>query len=193
MRHLLLPLALLLVACPETTDDDDTTRDAHGMFDDDDSATDDDDDDSATDDDDSADDDDAVDDDDSAATAVFELFRITESFGPCPPDWDCWGFIEISADGLLRVDVLDQLPVEVHESKLSDPDVAEVLPALTDPALVAILAADELPCMKVDDVYELMEVVLDGVTHANETTNCDLPVIAAARQAMENLALDFGP
>ena len=183
MRHLPLLLVLLLVACPQTPDDDDA-------IDDDDAADDDD----AVDDDDSAtDDDDAVDDDDSAAADAFELFRVTESYGPCPPDSDCWGFIEISADGLLRVDILGELPEQVHESKVSDPDIAEVLPALIDPALVALLAADELPCMKVDDVYEQMVVVTGGTTHTNETTNCDLPSIVAARQAMEDLALDFGP
>ncbi len=196
MRRLpLLLLALLLAACPQTPDDDDSVQpdDDDTVLPDDDDTVLPDDDDSAPDDDDAVDDDDAGDDDDSAAADAFEMFRITESFGPCPKDTDCWGYVELRSDLLLRIDVLGEQPEQVHEVKVPPSALAEALPALVDAELVAILASDELPCMIVDDVYELMEITLDGVTHSNETTMCDLAPIVAARQTMDELASTYGP
>ena len=40
-------------------------------------------------------------------TRVFESFRLGRSHGPCPPDMDCHGFIELRADGTLLVDRFD--------------------------------------------------------------------------------------
>ena len=212
LRAALLPLLLsVLLACP-TTDDDDVAVDDDDLFaddddsvdDDDDSAIDDDDvvddddsapdDDDAVDDDDSAiDDDDAVDDDDSAPAWDFQRFLLTSSAGPCPPDMDCDGFIELLADATLRVETFGELPEIVHEATITAVEYDATVPLLVDPALIALLDLTEPPCVPPTDVFEQMRLEQVAGTHENSTTACADEPLVAVRAALFALADSYFP
>jgi len=124
------------------------------------------------------------------ATSAFERFRLHKSFGPCPMDTDCSGYVELHADGRLRVDEVDDVSYEVIEVTLAAADLNAAIAVLTAPELVTLLEQEEPPCVLPTDIHESMELVRDGVTIENSTTFCDLEPIAAARDLLNQLAAD---
>lgn len=126
-------------------------------------------------------------------SGAFERFFLRTGAGPCPPEYDCSGSVELLADGTLRIDVDGERPVVVHEARVSTSDLAAAIPVLTDPALIALLDLGEPPCVPPTDVFEGMELTLGGVVHDNSTTTCSQPPIAAARATMRRLAETYLP
>ena len=208
---LLLLLLPLVTGCP--ADDDDAVPDDDDLFqDDDDSVGDDDtagDDDSAPDDDDSAplDDDASVaddasapdddasggDDDASAPAWDFQRFLLTSSAGPCPPEADCDGWIELLPDATLRVEKFGELPEVVHEATITAVEFDATVPLLVDPALIALLDLPEPPCVPPTDIFEQMRLEQQAGVHENSTTACSDEPLVAVRAALFALADSYFP
>jgi hypothetical protein len=128
------------------------------------------------------------------AGPVFESFRVWEGRGPCRPEGDCEGFIELDYQGRLRVDRFNETPVTVREATVSETDRVVAIAILTDADLIAALDLPTPPCGDPPtDVFESMTLVLDGVTHSNTTPWCDLSPIDAARRTMDNLSATYLP
>jgi len=134
-----------------------------------------------------------VDGDADGDTPVFEQFTLFNSAGPCRDGMDCAGFIELNASGLLRVDRFGEVPEVVHEATVSSEDLAAAIPILTDADLVGLLDLGETPCEPPTDIFESMELVMDGVTHENSTTFCSDAPLVAARAAMRGLQETYIP
>lgn len=111
----------------------------------------------------------------------FERFTMNIAAGPCPPEADCDGFIEVMASGLLRVETFGEVGDPVSEAALSPEDLAAALQVFADPALLALLDGPDPACEPPTDIFESMTVVVDAVSHDTTTTFCDQPPIAAAR------------
>ncbi|RLB57044.1 MAG: hypothetical protein DRJ42_01525 [Deltaproteobacteria bacterium] len=126
------------------------------------------------------------------APARFDSFRISTS-GFCPPELDCNGFVELHADGTLRVDGTGEISGGVHEATVTPAELGSAVSVLTDPALIELLAMDEAPCSPPTDVYESMSLALDGTTYDNSTTFCRQAPLAAARAALHALAETYAP
>ena len=123
----------------------------------------------------------------------FERFRLSRGAGPCPPDADCDGFVEILAPQLLRVEEFGDVTDAVTEVQLSAEDFAAAALVFSDPALWALLDDPSLDCNPPTDVFEGMVVEFDGVAHESTTTNCSQPAIAAARTMAEALHSSYLP
>jgi len=134
-----------------------------------------------------------VDGDADGDTPVFERFTLFNSAGPCMDEMDCAGFIELNASGLLRVDRFGEVPEVVHEATVSSEDLAAAIPILTDVDLVGLLDLGETPCEPPTDIFESMELLMDGVTHENSTTFCSDAPLVAARAAMRGLQETYIP
>ena len=128
------------------------------------------------------------------AGPAFESFRLWEGRGPCRPDGDCEGFIELDYQGRLRVDRFNETPVTVREATVSETDRVVAIAILTDPDLIAALDLPTPPCGEPPtDIFESMTLVVGAVTYFNTTPWCMLSPIDAARRTMDNLAATYLP
>jgi len=132
--------------------------------------------------------------DDKAAVcdASFESFKMSHG-GFCPPEYDCSGFIELTADGKLSVDRVQEFPQITHEANVSDEDLQAATAVLTDAALIDLLALEEPPCIMPSGVHEYMSLKVADAEYGNSTTFCDKPSIEAARAFMTDLAEKYLP
>jgi hypothetical protein len=124
---------------------------------------------------------------------TFERFRLDSAAGPCPPETDCDGFIELLADGTLRVETFGDVDDTVVEAAISDTDLSDAVTVFSDPALLALLDGPDPACEPPSDIFESMTAVVDGVTHDVGTTFCDQAPISAARQTAMDLAQTYVP
>lgn len=125
--------------------------------------------------------------------AGFDRFRLDRAAGPCPPDADCDGFIELLGTGLLRVEKFGDIPEDVTEVQISPDDLAAAAPIYGDPALFALLAQDDILCDPPTDVFESMELDVGGNLVKNTTTACTQPPLVAARDKANELADKYVP
>jgi hypothetical protein len=131
--------------------------------------------------------------DSGPATAAFESFRLTQSFGPCPPQSDCVGYIDLDQAGRLRRDGFSGASVPVASADVTPAELATAITVFTDPALVKLLDASAPPCVPPTDIFEKMQLVAGGVTHANSTTTCDNAPVKAARDLIYQLGNKYLP
>lgn len=124
---------------------------------------------------------------------AFDLFRKSNAAGPCPPDSDCDGFVELLASGTLRVEKFGDVGNPVTEIDISPEDFAAAVAVFTDPALLAILDGPDPACNPPTDIFEQMLLKIDGADHDAATTLCDQPPIAAARAKANELADKYVP
>lgn len=124
--------------------------------------------------------------------SAFHRFRLDKAAGPCPPDADCDGFIELEAPLTLRVEKFGDIPDNVTEVQISQADFDAAALVLGD-ELFALLAQDDILCDPPTDVFESMELDLDGDLAANTTTACTQPPIVAARDKANELAAKYVP
>jgi hypothetical protein len=121
----------------------------------------------------------------------FGVFTLRTSGGPCAPGNDCVGFVELRADGTLRLDVLGE--PGVREAHVGDADLAAAMHDLTAPDLVALLDGAEPLCDPVFDFDEHMSLVLDGDTHEATTTMCPQAPLRTVRDVSSHLAETYLP
>lgn len=133
----------------------------------------------------------------SATTGVdvagFERFRVSRAAGPCPPDLDCDGFVELLASRTLRVEVFGDLSDTVKEAQVSAAEFSAAVQVFTDPALLALLDGPQPLCDPPTDIFEGMLVEIDGATHEATTTTCPQPPLAAAREQASALRDAYFP
>ena len=127
------------------------------------------------------------------AGGAFESFRRSTAGGPCAPGVDCEGYVELLADGSLRVDHLGELPVQLHEATVTPAELDAAIAVLTDPALVSLLDLGRAPCEPPTDFSESMTLVEGGTTHENSVTACDHAPLAAVRATLEALVATYAP
>lgn len=123
----------------------------------------------------------------------FERFLLSNAAGPCPPMADCDGFIELLADGLLRVEPFGEVGNPVTEVQIDMADLDAAVPVFTDPALLALLDGPDPVCDPPTDVFESMLVVIAGADHDAATTFCMQPPVAAARDMANMLRDKYAP
>jgi hypothetical protein len=131
----------------------------------------------------------------------FDSFRMDWGSGPCPPNGDCEGSIELLADGTLRLDTpcegplaCDGLIPGTYEAMVPVEDLDATIAALTAPDLIDLLDGPHPVCPPPTDIYETMAVVIDDVEHSNETTLCEDAPLERARDAIGELVQAyFGP
>jgi hypothetical protein len=131
---------------------------------------------------------------DSGTTAGgFESFRLTQSFGPCPPGSDCVGYIDLDKNGKLLRDPVSSPGVSVGSANVTSAELASAVAVFTDPALVELLDASSPPCVPPTDIFETMKLVVGGVTHQNTTTICNNASVKAARDLIYQLGNKYLP
>jgi hypothetical protein len=131
----------------------------------------------------------------------FESFRMTWGSGPCPPNGDCEGSIELLADGTLRLDTpcggqlaCDGLIPGTYEAVVSAEDLEAAIEALTAPDLIELLDGARPVCEPPTDIFESVAVVIGDDEYSNETTTCEDTPLERARNAMSELVKEyFGP
>lgn len=123
----------------------------------------------------------------------FNRFLMNRAAGPCPPDADCDGFIELLAPGTLRVEKFGDVGDPVTEVQISPEDFDAAAVVFADPELFALLAQDDIICDPPTDIFEDMLVDIDGNVATNSTTACDNPPVAAARAKANELAAKYVP
>lgn len=123
----------------------------------------------------------------------FERFKLSRAAGPCPPNSDCDGFIELLADRTLRVEPFGEQGDPVTEVEISEEDQAAAVQVFAAIALVDVLDSPEPLCNAPRDVFESMEVVIDGATHDGDTAFCDQAPLVAARDMANMLAMKYAP
>jgi len=131
--------------------------------------------------------------DSGPAAGAFESFRLTQSFGPCPPDSDCVGYIDLDRAGQLLRDPLSGVGAPVGSASVTPAELASAIAIFTDPALVKLLDASSPPCVPPTDIFESMKLVAGGVTHQNSTTMCDNAPVKAARDFIYQLGDKYLP
>ncbi len=131
--------------------------------------------------------------DSGSALGTFESFRLTQSFGPCPPESDCVGYLDLDGAGKLLRDPLSSPSAPVPSATVTAAELASAIAIFTDPALVSLLDADAAPCVPPTDVFESMKLVAGGVAHQNSTTMCDDAPIKAARDLIYQLGNKYLP
>ena len=127
------------------------------------------------------------------ALGDFERFQMEFVAGPCPPEADCDGFVELLADGTLSVEEFGDITDTVVVAQVSAQDLADAIAVFTDPALVALLDDTEPPCVPPDDIFEQMTVEIDGMLFDNSTTACKNAQIVAARDMAMQLQDTYVP
>lgn len=125
--------------------------------------------------------------------AGFERFKLSRAAGPCPPETDCDGFIELLADRTLRVEPFGEEGDPVTEVEISEDDMADAIQVFAAFALVQVLDSPEPLCNAPRDVFESMELVIDGATHDGDTAFCDQAPLGAARDMANMLAMKYVP
>ena len=124
---------------------------------------------------------------------AFDLFRKSSAAGPCPPNADCDGFVELLASGTLRVEKFGDVGNKVTEIDITADDFTAAVAVFTDPALLAILDGPDPACNPPTDIFESMLVQIDGADHDTATTLCDQPPIVAARTKANELEDKYVP
>jgi hypothetical protein len=125
--------------------------------------------------------------------AQFDRFTLKKAAGPCPPESDCDGFVELLSTGTLRVEKFGDVGDAVTEVEISAEDLEAAVAVFADPALVAVLDGPDPLCDPPPDVFESMELVLDGELHDATTTICPQPPLQAARDAADALRSKYVP
>lgn len=123
----------------------------------------------------------------------FERFKLDMAAGPCPPDSDCDGFIELLASRTLRVESFGEVGNPVLEAEVSEEDFMAAALVFADPELTALLDGPDPVCDPPTDIFEAMLVEIDGASHDASTTFCDQPAVAAARDRANALAMKYFP
>lgn len=123
----------------------------------------------------------------------FERFKQSSAAGPCAPNADCDGFVELLASRKLRVETFGEIGNPVVEADVSEEDFLAAVAVFADPALVALLDGPDPACNPPTDIFESMLLDLGGVTHDTSTTACDQPPIAAARAMAGTLVAKYVP
>jgi hypothetical protein len=131
--------------------------------------------------------------DSGSAAGAFESFRLTQSFGPCPPGSDCVGYIDLDKAGQLLRDPVSSQGAPVGSASVTPAELASAIAVFTDPALVKLLDASSPPCVPPTDIFETMKLVAGGVTHQNSTTVCDNAPVKAARDLIYQLGNNYLP
>ncbi|MBL9100561.1 MAG: hypothetical protein JNL82_06375 [Myxococcales bacterium] len=131
--------------------------------------------------------------DTSTGGVDFERFRLGRAAGPCPPMADCDGFIELLADGLLRVEPFGEVGNPVTEVQIDQADLDAAVPVFTAPALLALLDGPDPACDPPTDIFEDMLSAVAGDEHQATTTFCMQPPIAAARDMADTLQMKYAP
>lgn len=129
----------------------------------------------------------------SETLAGFERFKLSRAAGPCPPNMDCDGFIELLADRTLRVEPFGEQGDPVTEVEISEADMMDAIQVFAAVALIQLLDSPEPLCNAPRDVFESMEVVIDGGTHDADTAFCDQAPLGAARDMANMLAMKYAP
>jgi hypothetical protein len=125
-----------------------------------------------------------------ASTSTFESFKLMQN-GFCAPGSDCSSFIELRADGMLRIDDIAIPGQKTRTLTVSAADVAAALPTLSGPALLELLDRSGPPCSQPTDFSEQMVVRIAGVDHHNFTTACTQSALRAARDAVRGLVREY--
>lgn len=123
----------------------------------------------------------------------FERFRLFEGAGPCPADQDCDGFVELLSTMTLRVEKFGDVGNPVTEVVISAADYEAAVQVFADPALVALLDGPDPLCNPPTDIFESMELEIDGIAHDAATTFCDQPELVAARETAVALQMQYVP
>lgn len=123
----------------------------------------------------------------------FERFKMDVAAGPCPPNSDCDGFIELLASRTLRVEPFGEVGNPVLEAEVSEEDFVAAALVFADPELTALLDGPDPVCDPPTDIFEAMLVEIDGASHDASTTFCDQPAVAAARDRANALAMKYFP
>ncbi len=123
----------------------------------------------------------------------FERFQMDFAAGPCPPGQDCDSFVELLADGTLHVEQYGDVTNTVQTAQVSAQDLADAVVVFTDPALVALLEPGKSPCVPPTDIFEMMQVEIDGVLYVSPVTACNDAPIAAARSKATQLQVMYVP
>lgn len=123
----------------------------------------------------------------------FERFKLSTAAGPCPPNADCDGFVELLASGMLRVETFGDVTNEVKEVEISAGDFAAAVQVFADPDLVALLDGVDPLCDPPTDIFESMLLEIDKASHDATTTTCDQPPLAAARMMANDLRTKYVP
>ena len=128
----------------------------------------------------------------------FESFRMTWGAGPCPPNGDCEGSVELRADGTLRLDTpcsghlaCGGLIPGTYEAVVSAGDLDAAIAAVTAPDLISLLDGPRPVCEPPTDIFETVAVVMGDVEHSNETTTCDDAPLQRARDALSALVNEY--
>ncbi len=123
----------------------------------------------------------------------FERYKLTRAAGPCPPDLDCSGFIELLAPGTLRVEPFGVVGDPVTEAQISAEDFTAAVQVFAAADLVALLDAPDPLCNPPTDIFEAMLVEIDGGSHDADTTTCEQAPLVAARDMANMLAMKYAP
>lgn len=123
----------------------------------------------------------------------FERYKLTRAAGPCPPDLDCSGFIELLAPGTLRVEPFGVVGDPVTEAEISAEDFTAAVQVFAAADLVALLDAPDPLCNPPTDIFEAMLVEIDGGSHDADTTTCEQAPLVAARDMANMLAMKYAP
>jgi hypothetical protein len=123
----------------------------------------------------------------------FERFRTDFAAGPCGPEMDCDGFVELLGSGELMYEEFGQPGNPLMMAQLTPEDLDAAAAVFTDPALLALLDGSDPVCDPPTDIFEAMIVEVDGVTHKSGTTGCAQPPVAAAREMAQGLVEKYMP
>ncbi len=129
---------------------------------------------------------------DCSLVSEFQSFKLSVG-GFCPEDVDCSSFYELSADGTLRIDRANELPSQVYEVKIDAVDLEGAVNVLTSDDLVALLGADEEPCVQPQGVTEFMVLETTHWRFSNPTTFCDQKAITSVRDLFGHLEAAYLP
>jgi hypothetical protein len=124
---------------------------------------------------------------------AFQSFRLTVAFGPCPPNGDCAGYLDLDSTGRLTRDWTDRPGVPIGTAMVTSAELSAAITVFTDAELVKLLDAKTPPCQPPTDIFESMEVIEGSRTHKNSTTTCSNKPVAAARDAINRLAEKYLP
>jgi hypothetical protein len=124
----------------------------------------------------------------------FQKFRFTNSAGPCAPEMDCLGVIELASNGTLSYDKFGELPVgSVHTATVTQAELDAAILVLTNSSLIDLLNTPGLICNPPTDAYESMTLSIEGASYSHETTSCDNQPISDARQTLNTLVNKYFP
>jgi hypothetical protein len=123
---------------------------------------------------------------------TFESLEIFRG-GFCPPDIDCTGRIELFADGSLKVDRMGEPGGEIHQTTVTDVDLAAAVEVLMAPELITLLDSGEQACDPPTDIFESLSIVDDRGEHRAGITFCSSPELDAARDAVNGLVEKYLP